>query len=101
MTDLVNTAIVTVGAILTGYLAFSGKREDTKQNNDKHISNMFSTQSDLVKQLTEQVTSLTEEISHLRNENEQVKEENEKLRLSVDRLTVKIARLAREHSKEI
>jgi peptidoglycan hydrolase CwlO-like protein len=95
MKDLVTTAIVTLGAIMTGYFAFSGKREDTKQNTDEQVGEMFKTQSSLVSQLSEQVTALTSEIVALRAENNQLKAENEKLRNSVDELTARVSALTK------
>ncbi|WP_273752479.1 bZIP transcription factor [Leuconostoc mesenteroides] len=70
MNAIENLALIlgAVGTIATGYFAWRGKREDSAQKHDNAVSEMFNTQGNLVKELSNQVATLTGENEALRSE---------------------------------
>ena len=84
-----------VGGIATAFFAWRGKKEDTTQKHDDAVSEMFTTQGELVKELSGQVAKLSQEIGNLRLDNSKLTEENEALRAEVRKMTTKIDELMR------
>lgn len=81
------------GGVLTAFFAWRGKKEDTNQKHESAVSEMFTAQGDLVKELSSQVSKLSEEVGNLRLDNSKLTEENEALRAEVRKLTNKIDEL--------
>ena len=82
-----------VGGIATAFFAWRGKKEDTNQKHENAVSEMFTAQGNLVKELSSQVAKLSEEVGNLRLDNSKLTEENEALRAEVRKLTNKIDEL--------